>query len=109
MRGDDVRYQLKSSDSVPLTFEHDTLAAEVVQNMAIVLNTPLGSIPGYREFGIDMSYLHAPKQIAQTMFVVAANEALEKFEPRAKLSEVNFDETTGDSALSPVLEVTISE
>lgn len=109
MRGDDVKYEIKSTDVTPLSFEHDNLAAEVVQNMSIVLNTPLGSVPGYREFGIDMSYLHAPKPIAQTMFVAAANEALEKFEPRGKVLEVKFDEDADGSTNAPILEVKIVE
>jgi len=83
---------------------------EVLQNVGIILNTSVGSVPGYREFGLNMEYLHAPVNVAETMFVLALNTALRQFEPRAFLNKVKFVEDINKAGkVSVDLEVEINE
>ena len=83
---------------------------EVLQNVGIILNTPVGSVPGYREFGLVMDYLHAPIREAETMFVLALHNALRQFEPRAHFNRVKFLEDLNKAgSVRAELEVSIDE
>ena len=58
--------------------------------MQTILTTPLGTCPLYREFGLDVSYLDHPLDLAQNLFAVAAMEAVERWEPRVRVISVSF-------------------
>lgn len=63
---------------------------EIVRNVQTILTTPLGTCPLYREFGLDVSYLDHPLDLAQNLFAVAAMEAVERWEPRVRVISVSF-------------------
>ena len=63
---------------------------EVLQNVAIIIATPKGSVPLDREFGVDYSFLDAPTPKALALFRADVVRAVEKYEPRAKVLEVDF-------------------
>lgn len=71
--------------------EDDTaVRREIVRNVHTVLLTPIGTCPLYREFGLDVTYLDFPPNIAKGLFTVAAIEAIERWEPRVRVSDVTF-------------------
>ena len=103
-----MRYRV-SSRGLKLSFGQKSVESEVIQNIMVILNTPRGSVPGYREFGIDMAYMHNPASIAETQFAVAVNDALRRFEPRARLESISFDNAElAKGIVLPVLEVLIN-
>lgn len=63
---------------------------EIIRNVQTILATPLGTCPLYRDFGLDVSYLDHPLDLAQNLFAVAAMEAVEKWEPRVRVTSVSF-------------------
>ena len=65
-------------------------AAEILRNVRTILRTPKGSCPLYRDFGVDMSGLDRPMDVAKNLLTVAIMEAVEKYEPRVKVSSVDF-------------------
>jgi hypothetical protein len=73
--------------------EEDTAAAEVLQNVATILATPKGSVPLYREFGVSMEAIDRPIPVAKTLLIAQVTEAVEEFEPRAKVVKVTIEET----------------
>ena len=98
------------SKPVALAFEPQTIEDEIVQGLYILMNTCLGEIPCYREFGIDNSFLHKPMQAAKTMYAAAITSAIDRFMPDVRVNHVEFaDSADTPSTLCPILEVTIIE
>ena len=64
---------------------------EVTRNVRNILTTPVGSCPLYRDFGIDASPVDYPMDTAQNIIAVEIAEAVERYEPRAQVTEVTFD------------------
>ncbi len=87
--------------------ENDTVKS-VVQNIALLLNTRKGTVPMYREFGLPMEFIDKPTDIAETMAVLEISEAVEEFEPRAKLKDLTITKTE-EGAMAVIVEVTINE
>lgn len=69
---------------------------EIIRNVQTILATPLGTCPLYREFGLDVNYLDHPLDLAQNLFAVAAMEAVERWEPRVRVSNVTFEADGAD-------------
>lgn len=71
--------------------ESDTaVRKEIVSNIHTLLLTPVGTCPLYREFGLDVTYLDYPPNVAKGLFTVAAIEAVERWEPRVRVKDVSF-------------------
>lgn len=105
-----MTFTIDCSQGVALALEPEDQVAEIIQSIFILLNTPLGSVPCYREFGIDNEYLHKPIQVAQSLFAAAVSDAIEKFVPEVQLNRVSFaGNVDSPSTLRPILEVTIFE
>ena len=64
---------------------------EIIRNVQTLLTTPVGTCPLYRDFGLDVTYLDYPMDLAQNLFAVAAREAVERWEPRVIVTEVTFE------------------
>ena len=43
-----------------INMEPQTVTEEIMQNVAVILATPKGTVPMYRDFGIEMDYLDLP-------------------------------------------------
>ena len=63
---------------------------EILQNVAIIIATPKGSVPLDREFGVDYSFLDTPTPKALALFRAEVVKAIEKYESRVKVLEVDF-------------------
>ena len=57
---------------------------------AVILATPKGSVPMYRSFGLDMSFLDKPMNTAKNMAVIPVREAIEEWEPRAVYKDMTL-------------------
>jgi hypothetical protein len=68
----------------------DALEREIIRNVQTILTTPLGTCPLYREFGLDISALDNPLDVAQNLYAVEVMETVESWEPRVKVQEVKF-------------------
>ena len=82
------------------------IAKSVVQNIALLLNTKKGTVPMYRDYGLPMEFIDKPINVAETMAFAEITEALEKFEPRAALKNIDFYKSEGGK-MAIVLEVTV--
>lgn len=88
-------------------FEHEPVK-EILRNIAVILATPLGSVPLYRDFGLDQSFLDKPKPVAEVMMVIPVREAIERWEPRAEFVDLTIlDDPSNPGKLIPVVEVEI--
>ena len=105
-----MTYTIDCSKGVDLSLAPEDNVQEVIQSIFILLNTPLGSVPYYREFGIDGEYIHKPMHLAKTLYAAAVTDAIEQFIPGVQLQSVSFaGNANSPSTLRPILEVTIFE
>lgn len=80
----------------------------VLQNVAIILATPKGSVPLYREFGLSMDFVDKPMPVARTLLVSAITEAIQEFEPRAEVVGISFElDDNAVGRLVPIVEVEV--
>lgn len=68
-----------------------TGVAEVLQNVAFILSTPIMSCPLDREFGWDWG-IDDPIHIRKARYTYEVTEAITKFEPRAIVQSVTFEQ-----------------
>lgn len=84
--------------------------AEILQNVRTILTTCVGTVPLHRDFGISWEHVDKPLPVAQSLMQAAVIDAIEEFEPRARVESVNFEENTDDAMdgiLRPIVIVSI--
>ena len=104
------KYMVSLNNSV--NFEPETETEEILQNIRTILATRIGTVPLHRALGITWEHIDKPYSVAKAMMTVAVLEAIDAFEPRAKVESVEFDETTEnimEGLLKPRVIVSIGE
>lgn len=87
--------------------EADTVES-VLQNVALILSTIRGTVPTYREFGIDGTIIDRPLPAAKALMLTTVKEAIEEYEPRAEVLRVTFETDKLDPGrLIPTVEIDI--
>ena len=80
--------------NIEIAFEYgkgdDATEREIIRNVHTILTTPVGTCPLYRDFGIDVTTVDKPLDVAKNLYAVAVMEAVEKYEPRVRVTEVNI-------------------
>lgn len=105
-----MSYTVVAGNLRPLTLNETDTVKSVMQNISIILVTALGSVPLYRHFGLSQKFVDKPIPVAKTMLYAVVKEAVEEFEPRAKVLGITFatDESV-PGKLIPTVEVEISD
>ncbi len=87
--------------------ESDTVAS-VLQNVSIIVATEKGTVPMDRALGISKAWLDKPLPVAKVMGITEIREAVEQYEPRARVIGISFDQSES-GRLIPKVEVEINE
>lgn len=94
-----------------IDFAPATVVEEVLQNVRTLLRTAKYSVPLDRALGITADFLDRPTPVAMARLRVEISEEIERYEPRAKLRVIQFEqfscEETGRGNLYPVVEVDV--
>lgn len=105
-----MSYLVSPRDAEKYSLFENNPVKEILRNIAVILATPLGSVPLYRDFGLDQSFLDKPAPVAEVMMVIPVREAIERWEPRAEFLELTVsDDPSNPGKLIPVVEVEINE
>lgn len=103
-----MSYKVNAADLTNIRFNDQELVSSVLQNIAVILSTPKGSVPQYREFGLSTVFLDKPIPLAKMMMRAEVREAIERWEPRAQFVSMTFEERiTQPGTLWPTVEVEI--
>lgn len=103
-----MNYTVKSCDLSELTFNESDTLRSILQNVAIILATRVGTVPMYREFGTEHSILDRPIPAVRPMLLAEIKTAIERFEPRVRVTSVTLDDAGSmEGRISPVVEVEI--
>lgn len=88
-----MRYKVRSDDLKPYYLTEDNTVRSVLQNIILILNTPKGSVPMYRDFGLRMAYKDRPQTVADAIIVSEVTSAIKSYEPRASVVSVTSERT----------------
>ena len=64
-----MSYTVSATDLGHLRFNELETVNSVLQNIAVILSTPKGTVPLYREFGLDWKYLDKPMPVAKVLML----------------------------------------
>ena len=105
-----MKYTVTLNGAVDFAPANET--AEILQNVRTILVTVIGSVPMFRIFGTSWEHIDEPYPVARALMQSAVIEAIESYEPRARVDSVMFDETLPnvmDGILMPRVIVAIGE
>ena len=103
-----MSFTVKAADLTNIRFNDEDTLTSVLQNIAVILSTPKGSVPQYREFGLSTVFLDKPTPLAKMMMIAEVREAIERWGPRARYVGMTFEERiTRPGTLWPTVEVEI--
>ena len=89
-----------------INFAPDNVLDEIIQNVMII-TTVKGSVPMDREFGIDASVVDRPIMAVQAILTSEIMDAVSHFEPRARVTAVNYKGDAEDGILMPVVRIEV--
>lgn len=79
----------------------------ILKRLRMLYTTPQGTVPFDREFGIDVSILDEPLNIAQGKLAVEYTKKTRKYEPQAKVKEIMFENDYQNGKVIPKVVVEI--
>lgn len=101
-------YTVTSNPSV-INFSPSTVIEEIFQNVYTIITTTIFSVPLFRSFGIEATYLDEANAIAKAKLIADIVEKVQYFENRVIVEEVKFEENEMDGKLYPVVIIRIKE
>lgn len=104
-----MSYTVSATDLGKLRFNEVDTINSVLQNIAVILSTPKGTVPLYRDFGLDWRHLDKPMPVAKVLMISEVREAIERWEPRATVQNISFSvDPAQPGTLIPTVEVEIN-
>lgn len=73
-----------------------TLAEEVLQNVRFIVKTRKGSVPLFRDFGVDWNFLDRPIAEARLMAIPDIISEIQTREPRAEIVDISYKGTNAE-------------
>lgn len=100
--------QLVNEQGIPFTNEDlseidfgATGLKEILQNVKIILTTPIWSVPLDRLFGMDFSFIDEPQPIAQNTIMAEVLQKVGRFEPRVQVLGIDYSGKAIDGHMIP--------
>ncbi|WP_297429328.1 GPW/gp25 family protein [Clostridium sp.] len=76
--------------------------SEIAENINNIISTPEGTVPFDRNFGIDMSLLDEPMNLATGLITVEIIRKVQLYESRVSVKEVTFESDDNDNLIPKV-------
>jgi phage baseplate assembly protein W len=64
---------------------------EILRNVAVLLSTPVGTVPFDRDFGVDFDVVDLPMNRIKGRYTVEVITKIKKYEPRCKVKKITFE------------------
>lgn len=100
-----MKYTIRADEKIPFSVAPESVDAEIIQNIRLLLNTDRYDIPLARDMGRITDQLGERIQIAKMREFQNILDLIEKYEPRAKVLSVEFDTDSDRGRLIPIVEV----
>lgn len=82
---------------------------EILQNVAMIINSVVYSCPMDRAFAWDASLLDRPIHLVPSLLISRLIAAINKYEPRASVAGVSFSGNGANGQLKPKVKVIIND
>lgn len=102
-----MAYVVKAFALKKINLAPESTVEEVLQNIAMIISTPKFSVPLDRDFGLEQRFIDKPIQTARPILISEVLDAIEEYEPRAEVENVDFVLGDRPGALIPIVEVNI--
>ena len=83
-----MTYRVSEADLKTIRLNDQDTVSSVQHNVALILATPKGTVPMYRDYGLERDFLDMPVPDAEMRMVAPIREAVEQWEPRASVRDV---------------------
>ena len=103
-----MSYIVNTADVRQIKLNEPDRVKSILQNVSIILRTCQRTVPLYREFGLPYEFLDRPQNVALPALVVEVSEAIQAFEPRARLETVDYS-ADKDGTVQIRVEVSIED
>ncbi len=104
-----MTYQVSGADLKTIRLSEQDTVSSVLHNVALILATVKGTVPLYRDFGLDREFLDMPMPEAEVRMIAPIREAVEQWEPRATVKDVFFTRSMdGSGKLAAHVEIEIN-
>ncbi|KIX14986.1 GPW/gp25 family protein [Dethiosulfatarculus sandiegensis] len=103
---------LVDSSPRPIEFAPGDLVTDVAQNVRMIITTPKGSVPLDRDFGLDFGLIDQPAPRAKALLGAEIVDQVRKYEPRAKVLAVNWQEIEVEAMggrLTPIVKIEVQD
>ena len=105
-----MEYTVSATDLGHIRLDEADRVKEILRNVAVILATPKGSVPMYRNFGLDMRFLDKPVNLAKNRAVIPVREAIEEWEPRAIYKDMTLTpDPSNPGKLAVTVQIEIKE
>ncbi len=100
-----MEYAVAPGSIGKITLNDTDTDRSVIQNVAVILSTRKHSCPMNRGLGLPMEFVDKPMNVAEAMMAGEIYEALEEFEPRAGVVDIEaeIDENTPGRLIPKVI------
>lgn len=93
-------------NDITVTFDYQSDEVyDIKRCLETLYQTPEGSCPLDREFGINVDFVGMPMDVAKNLFAVEITDKTDRYEPRAMIGEINFN-TDSDGQLKTEVVIT---
>ena len=103
-----IKMDIIRGDGTLLTnidFAPKNVYQEVLQNVAVIINTWENTCPLLRALGISAQWIGRPLTVIKNIMVGQLYDQIEQYEPRAILGNITFEENTFTGKLIPIIEI----
>ena len=84
----------------------NSLSAERIARLKLLLTTRVGTVVLDRDFGIEMSFIDKPVPVANRLYMLAVVRKIKKYEPGLIVNSITFKHDSNDlSKMIPVINV----
>lgn len=81
-------------NNITVAFDYSSPEVEDIRRcMETLYQTPEGTCPLDREFGINIDFVGKPLEVAKNELAVELQDKTDRYEPRATIKEINFEAT----------------
>ncbi len=102
-------YSVPAAPPAQIRLAESDRTQEILRNVALILTTPKGSVPLYRNFGLDLSFLDQPATLAQNSAIIPVREAIQLWEPRAAFKSLSLSQNSSSGKLSFTVQIEIGD
>ena len=84
-------YNIKIVNDGKIDFMPESIEKEIIQNVITICTTLKGSVPMDRALGVNPALIDEPVSVMKARISSEITEAIRKYEPRARVSEISFE------------------